>query len=137
MRDLIAEILGHDFLENGIVILCFISAAVFGFLAFALTPDAGFRCWRALLRSAHRVTITALAVSAMWLGVFDLQNAHHVSGPAFVFILMVFINGLVSACRLMMAPLLPQDSRWPWQLNDSDLAKQYPLIHQLKHRQHG
>jgi hypothetical protein len=133
LDDVLAGWLTPDQVRSATVGMLILSAFLTGFISFALTPGAGFHCYRAFLRAAHRFSMVMLAIGTMYLAAFIQVYQRPVTGPFLVFISLIFLNTFVSSLRLLLAPTVPRGNRWPWYLSRADLRLQYPGLHKLFH----
>lgn len=114
MNDWISYILSAETIRNG-SILCNLVAAFFigPYLAFAATPDAGFRCFQTFVRMIHRIILVAFAIALMNNAMVLVGSDRTPTGSAFSLNVFILVSVLISAARYYWwMGDVPADSSW-------------------------
>ena len=114
MYDLIGDHLSVETTRYIIVWTIAISAPMVGFLSFAVTRGAGFRCPLAMLRSAQRFFLFLLSISLAYVGAFIAAESLDAVplAPLLVLFLLFMLSTMVSGIRHLMAPAIAVDNTW-------------------------
>ena len=96
------------------IISNWVSAVLTFLIAFAVTPDAGFRCPRAFLRLVQRVLGCFLSISLAYLAAYLMADVDRVpAGPAMLVDIGFLLVVSISAIRhLSLAQPIPKSNSW-------------------------
>lgn len=112
MFDVVAYWMTPVQIRDGVVVMNALSAIMVGFMAFAVTPGAGIKCYFAFLRFVHRVVLVLFSIALAYNAADMLVSNHFPAGPAFLLMFGVFFSSLVSALRHVAAPSIPENMTW-------------------------
>lgn len=118
MIDVVSPILGPDGIRHASIICLWVSAIIIGFLAFAATKDAGFRCPLAFLRAALRLFMVLFAISVAYLAAWLGETPDRVpTGPALLVDMTMMLVFLCSCAIILFSPPIPRENSWDsaWQ----------------------
>ena len=83
------------------------------YLAFAATPDAGWRCFQAFVRLIHRVVLVGFAIALMNNAMVLASSDRVPTGSAFAVSVFIFISVIISALRYKFwMGDIPTDASW-------------------------
>ena len=91
-----------------------LSAILIGFMAFAVTPDAGIHCPQAFLRLVHRILLVGFAIACAYNAAYIIATKSTPLGPSLLMFTMLFVSALISTIRFLNVPGVPKENRWPW-----------------------
>ena len=115
MNDVIATWISPEHLRDWTIIANFVSAFFIGpYLAFAATPDAGFRCLQAFVRLVHRVVLVAFSLALMNNAMVLISDPVRTpTGSALMINVLILASVLISALRYhwWMADI-PPNATW-------------------------
>lgn len=113
MDDVLARFLTSDEIRNIVIIANMVAAFLIGpYMAFAVTPDAGFRCPIAFLRLLHRISLVALSIALFYNAVYIMQTDRVPTGPALLIDVTLFLTIGLSAIRHGYALPIPESNTW-------------------------
>ena len=114
MDDVIARIVSSDHIRE-LTVGCNMASAVFigPYLAFAATPEAGFKCLQAFVRLLHRVFLVMFSISLMYNAMVVMQSDRVPTGSALLINVMILATVAISAvrCHWWMSTI-PKDATW-------------------------
>ena len=114
MDDYIARIVSPEHIRDWTVAANVISAFFIGpYLAFAATPDAGFRCLQALIRMAHRVVLVVFAIALMNNAAVIASGVYIPHGAVLGVNICILMSVLISAMRYhYWMSDIPKNASW-------------------------
>ena len=113
MIDVMKVILSDEAIRDFSILSNFVSAILIGpFLAFAVTPDAGFRCPQAFLRLVHRWALVAFSITLMYNATLIFTSGRVPIGSALILNVMILVTTCISAIRHSYAPNIPEGASW-------------------------
>lgn len=100
-NDMIARLISAEHIRDWTVICNVVSALFVGpYLAFAATPEAGFKCLQAFVRMIHRIFLVGFSIALMNNAYVIITTPDRVpTGSALALNVLIFATVVCSAVR--------------------------------------